>query len=403
MRALLNVDEARSRAKRRLPRIAFDFIDGGSDDEVTLRENRRAFEQVELRPRQLVSVLERDQSVTVLGQQIDSPVILAPTGYARLAGNGGDLAGAVGAGRSNTIFTLSTMATHSIEEVAAVATGPLWFQLYLVKERSVNEQLVERAKAAGYGALVVTVDVPVISVRERDVRNGLTIPPRLRSRTALDMLRHPRWLREQLRPMAFANFRDTGLISPKRAVEHAKWVRATLAHAGATLADLEELRGLWEGPLIVKGILTADDAVVAVDAGADGIVVSNHGGRQLDGAVTSLSALPEIADAVGDRAEVLLDGGVRRGTDVVKAISMGAGACLVGRPWLWGAACGGADGVEQVLRLLHEEIDRTLALVGRRTSQISIARWCSPVSARAPAVGLTDCAAGTARGHDGRR
>ena len=365
MRDLISVDEARTRAKRKLPRVAFDFIDGGSDDEVTLRENRRAFEQVELRPRQLMKVTEREQSVTVAGVPIDSPVILAPTGFARLAGNGGDLAGAVGAGRRNTIFTLSTMATHSIEEVAAVATGPLWFQLYLVKEPSVNEQLVERAKASGYRALVVTVDVPVLSVRERDVRNGLTVPPKLRPRTAFDMLRRPRWMRDQFPPMAFANFRDTGLISPKKAVEHAKWVRQTLAHAGATFADLEELRTLWEGPMLVKGLLTVEDARRAVDAGADGIVVSNHGGRQLDGSVTSLGALPAIVDAVGDETEVLLDSGVRRGTDVVKALSLGARAVLVGRPWLWGAACGGADGVETVLRLLYEETDRTLALVGR--------------------------------------
>lgn len=365
MRALLNIDDARLRAKRRLPRLAFDFIDGGSDDEVTLRENRAAFERVGLRPRQLVDVSERSQGVTVFGEQIDAPVILAPTGFARLAGGGGDLGGAIGAGRRNTIFTLSTMATHSIEDVAAVATGPLWFQLYLVKDPAVNDELVARAEAAGYKALVVTVDVPVVSMRERDHRNGLTIPPKLRARTALDMLRRPRWLRDQFPPITFANFKGTSTTSPKKAVAHAKWVRENLAHAGATMADLEELRAQWSGPLIVKGLITAENAREAVDAGADGIVVSNHGGRQLDGCVSSLSALPEVADAVGDRAEIFLDGGVRRGTDVVKALALGARACLVGRPWLWGVACGGADGVETVLRLLYEETDRALALVGR--------------------------------------
>ena len=365
MQALLNVEEARRRAKRRLPRVAFDFIDGGSDDEVTLRENRRAFERVQLRPRQLVDVEERDQSVTVFGERLDSPVILAPTGMARIAGGGGDLAGVVGAGRRNTIFTLSTMATHSIEEVASAASGPLWFQLYLVRDRGINDELVARAETAGYKALVVTVDVPVVSVRERDVRNGLTVPPRLRPRTAVDMLRRPRWLRSQLPLMTFANFHDTGLQSPRRAVEHAKWVRETLAHAGATMADLEELRKTWTGPLLVKGTVTAEDALAAVDAGADGIIVSNHGGRQLDGCIPTLEALPEIADAVGDRAEVFLDGGVRRGTDVVKALALGAKACLIGRPWLWGAASGGADGVERILELLHDEIDRALALAGR--------------------------------------
>ncbi len=365
MRALLNVDEARSRAKRRLPRVAFDFIDGGAEDEVTLRENRLAFERLEIRPRQLINVEERRQNVTVVGQGVDTPVLLSPTGLARIAGGGGDLAGAIGAGRRNTIFTLSTMASHTIEEVAAVASGPLWFQLYLVRDPAANVELVERAEAAGYHALVVTVDVPVLSVRERDVRNGLTVPPKLRARTAFDMLRRPRWLRDQFPPMTFANFKGASQTSPKKAVAHAKWVRQTLAHAGATLADLEELRARWSGPLLVKGILTAEDARRAVDAGADAIIVSNHGGRQLDGCVTSLGALPEVVDAVGDRAEVLLDGGVRRGSDVVKALALGARACMVGRPWLWGAACGGADGVEDVLRLLFEEIDRALALVGR--------------------------------------
>ena len=365
MRELLNVDEARTRAKRRLPRVAFDFIDGGSDDEVTLRENRRAFERVELRPRQLVRVDERAQGVTVAGQPLDMPVILSPTGMARIAGGGGDLAGAIGAGRRNTIFTLSTMATHTIEQVAAVASGPLWFQLYLVRDSAVNADLVARAEAAGYSALVVTVDVPVLSVRERDVRNGLTIPPKLRPRTAFDILRRPRWLREQFPPMTFVNFKNTSRTSPKKAVAHAKWVRENMAHAGASLDDLVELRNRWSGPLLVKGIVTAEDAVTAVDAGADGIVVSNHGGRQLDGCVTSLAALPEIADAVGERADVLLDGGIRRGTDIVKALALGARACMVGRPWLWGAACGGADGVEDVLRVLYDETDRALALVGR--------------------------------------
>ena len=346
MRALLNVDEARSRARRRLPRVAFDFIDGGAEDEVTLRQNRRAFERLELRPRQLVNVQERRQKVTVLGQEIDSPILLSPTGLARIAGGGGDLAGAMGAGRRNTIFTLSTAATHTIEDVAAVADGPLWFQLYLVSDPAASVELVARAEAAGYEALVVTVDVPVISVRERDVRNGLTVPPRLRARTAFDMLRRPRWLRDQVPPMTFANFKGGSLTSPKKAVAHAKWVREMMTYAGASLSDLEELRARWTGPLLVKGVVTADDARRAVDAGADGIVVSNHGGRQLDGCVTSLSALPEVVDAVGDRAEVLLDGGVRRGSDVVKALALGARACMIGRPWLWGAARGGADGVE---------------------------------------------------------
>ena len=365
MRTLLNVDDVRSYAKRRLPRVAFDYIDGGSDDEVTLRENRRAFERIGLRPRQLMNVENRSQSVTVFGEKIDLPIILAPAGMARIAGGGGDLAGAQAAGLRNTIFTLSTMATHSIEEVSRVATGPLWFQLYLVKDRKVNEELVNRAEEAGYRALVVTVDVPVISIRERDHRNGLTIPPKLRLRTAFDMVRRPRWVRSQFPPVAFSNFKGTSRTMPRKAIAHAQWVRENLAHAGASLADLKELRKRWSGPLIVKGIITPEDALLAVNSGADGVVVSNHGGRQLDGCISSLEALPAVVDAIGSQAEVFVDGGVRRGTDVVKALSLGAKACLVGRPWLWGAAYGGVDGVENVLRILYEETDRALALVGQ--------------------------------------
>ena len=365
MAQLVCIDDARELARRRLPRTAFDFIDGGANDEITVRENTEAFARVRLRPRHLVGVQERNQSVEIFGTRISSPVMLAPTGFARLAGGGGDLAGAVGAGRRNTIFTLSTMSTHTIEEVADAANGPIWFQLYLVQDPTINERLVERARDAGYEALVVTLDVPVLGLRERDVRNGLTIPPRITLRTAVDMLRHPRWVRSQLPVYGFANFHDTPLRRPGKAVEHAKAIRGTLAHAGATLDDLRRLRSRWEGPLLVKGTLTAEDAALAVDAGVDGIVVSNHGGRQLDSCVTSFEALPEIVDVVDGRAEVFLDSGVRRGTDVVKAIATGATACLVGRPWLWGAAYDGADGVERVLEILSDEIDRTLALVGK--------------------------------------
>ncbi|MFQ5426181.1 MAG: alpha-hydroxy acid oxidase [Gaiellales bacterium] len=365
MPPLVNVEDARREARRRLPRLAFDFIDGGADDEVTVRENVQAFQRARLRPRHLVNVQERHQGVEIFGTRVDSPVLLAPTGFARLAGGGGDLAGVRAAARRNTIFTLSTMSTHTIEEVARAADGPIWFQLYLVRDPEVNESLVGRARAAGYSALVVTLDVPITGLRERDIRNGLTIPPRLRPRSALDILRRPRWLRSQFPLYGFANFHETSLVHPGRAVAHAQAVRRTIAHAGATIDDLHRLRERWDGPLLVKGTLTREDAERAVDAGVDGIVVSNHGGRQLDTCVTSFEALPEIVEVVDGRIEVFLDSGVRRGTDVVKAIAAGATACFIGRPWLWGAACGGETGVARILEIFHDEIDRALALVGR--------------------------------------
>jgi L-lactate dehydrogenase (cytochrome) len=359
------VEDVRRIAQRRLPRLAFDYIDGGADAEITLRGNVEAFERRTLRPRQLVGVERRDQSTTVLGLPVQTPVLIAPTGGARIAGRGGDVAGARAAGRVGSVFSLSTMSSDSIEEVAAAASGPLWFQLYLWRRREVSERLIERAQAAGYRALVVTVDVPVVGNRVRDRHNGFKMPPRIEPGTALDILRHPRWLAGAPSAVQFRNLLDAGVDTGSGAVAHAKLINDLLSNPGATWADLEWLRERWSGPLAVKGILSAEDAERAVQAGADGIVVSNHGGRQLDGVSSSLDALTEVVDAVGDRAEVLLDGGVRRGTDVVKALALGARACLIGRPWLFGLAAGGEQGVFAVLDILRIEIDRTLALLGR--------------------------------------
>lgn len=331
---------------------------------MTLRANREALARIALVPRVLSGAAERDQRTCVAGVPIASPVILAPAGLARIAGREGDLAGVRASGRNGTIFVLSTMASHAIEEVAAAAAGPWWFQVYLWRQREAIAELVRRAAAAGCDGLVVTLDVPVNGSRERDVRNGFVLPPRLRPRSALDMLRHPRWLRTLAPPVTFRNFERAGFAAPSRTVGHARFINEVLANPGAGYDDLRWLRELWPGTLMVKGVLRAEDALTLVEAGVDGIVVSNHGGRQLDGAPAAIDALGPIVDAVGDRAEVLFDGGVRRGADVVRALALGAHACLIGRPWLYGLACCGEAGVARVLELLREEVDRTLALLG---------------------------------------
>ena len=362
---LLCVEDYRRLARRRLPRVAFDFIDGGADSEVTLRRNVEAFERLSLRPRHLVDVSSRSLETTVLGERVGLPVLIAPTGMSRVAGRGGDVAGARAAAAHGAVFVLSTMSSDSIEDVRAAATGSLWFQLYLWAERAILERLLDRARAAGCRALVVTVDVPVIGNRRRDARNGFALPPRLRWRTAADLLSHPRWLAHAPSAVGAAHFLDDAGVRPSATMEHARLVNRLLANPGSSWRDLTWLRDRWDGPLLLKGTLTAEDARLAVECGVDGIVVSNHGGRQLDGAPASIDALAEVAEAVGDQVELLVDGGVRHGTDVIKARALGARAVLVGRPWLYGLAAGGEAGVAGVLEILRTEIDRALALLGR--------------------------------------
>jgi L-lactate dehydrogenase (cytochrome) len=362
---LLCVEDYRRLARRRLPRLAFDFIDGGADGEVTLRRNVAAFERLSLRPRHLVDVSSRSLETTVLGERVGLPVLIAPTGMSRVAGRGGDVAGARAAAAHGAVFVLSTMSSDPIEEVRAAASGSLWFQLYLWAERTILERLLDRARAAGCRALVVTVDVPVIGNRRRDSRNGFSLPPKVRWRTAADLLRHPRWLAHAPSAVGAAHFLDDAGVRPSGAMEHARLVNRLLVNPGSTWTDLTWLRERWEGPLLVKGTLTAEDARLAVECGVDGIVVSNHGGRQLDGTPASIDALVEVAEAVGDQVELLVDGGLRQGTDVIKARALGARAVLVGRPWLYGLAAGGEAGVAGVLEILRTEIDRALALLGR--------------------------------------
>jgi L-lactate dehydrogenase (cytochrome) len=372
VRPIFSVDEARLRARRRLPRMVFDFVDGAAEDEVTMQANRGAFASIALRPRRLVDVSERDQSTTVLGTPIAMPVLLAPTGLSRLVSRHGEPAVARAAGANGTVYTLSTMASASLEEVAAAATGPLWFQLYPWNDEQLVKALVRRAQDLGYGALVVAVDTPLVGKRERDARNGFTIPPRFGPRTAVDIIRHPRWLRDGLaaRSIGFANL---GAAANTSVVSAAKFVNENLVNPSADIRYLDELRRLWRGPLVVKGLMTGEDARRAVDAGADAVVVSNHGGRQLDGEPATVTVLSEVISAVGREAEVYIDGGIRRGTDVLKCIALGARACFVGRPYLYGLAAGGEQGVGEILRILHAEIDAGLALLGRpRLSDVGI-------------------------------
>ena len=361
----INIEDLRKSARRRLPRAVFDFVDGGAEDEATLRANRAAFKRLTFRPGVLVDVAARDQSVTIFGQRLETPLIVAPTGMAGMCWPRGEVVAARAAGRMGTIYTLSTHASCSIEEVARDASGPLWFQLYVWRNRDLTRSFVERARAAGYRALVLTVDVPLVSVRERDIRNGYTIPPRITPSNVLDTIWRVGWIRGVLRGPRLTLANLVGAPgAPKTDIVTLGGVAHRQFDASVDWDDLAWFRSLWSGPLLLKGVLSVGDARLAVERGVDGIIVSNHGGRQLDGAPSSVEVLPEIVDAVNGRAEVLLDSGIRRGSDAVKALALGARAVLIGRPYVYGLASAGQAGVERALDILKAEIDRTLALIG---------------------------------------
>jgi isopentenyl diphosphate isomerase/L-lactate dehydrogenase-like FMN-dependent dehydrogenase len=360
-----NIDELRMLARKRLPKVCYDFIEGGGEDEVTLAENVEAFRRLTLRPRSLSGAPECDQSTTVFGTELATPVILAPVGLPRIVSRNADLDAARAAGAAGTAYCVPTGASVSLEEIAAVATGPLWFQLYLWKKPEIYEGLVRRAQDLGFKALLVTVDSAVASKRERDLRNGFTLPLRLSLADRLEAVRHPRWIFNYLRSpeISFGNLSGVG----KGASTLAELVNRELNNPGASWADLERLREIWNGPLVVKGVLTGEDARRAVECGADGVVVSNHGGRQLDTVQASIDALPEVVAAVGSNTEVILDSGVRRGTDVIKAIALGAKAVMVGRPYMWGLAAADEAGASRALEILRHEIDIAQTLLGRPT------------------------------------
>jgi L-lactate dehydrogenase (cytochrome) len=353
------VGDLRQVARRRVPRAVFDYTDGAAGAEIALRRSRAAFERVEFRPRVLRDVTTADPSTTVLGAPAALPLAFAPTGFTRLMHTEGEVAVGRVAERAGIPMALSTMGTTSLEALATAAPGARrWFQLYLWRDREASAALVERARAAGYEALVLTVDTPVAGPRLRDVRNGFSIPPALTLRTVANAAAHPRWWVDLLTtpPLEFASLHSWGGTV-------AELVDRVFEPA-ATLADVRALRETWTGALVVKGILDDDDARAVVDAGADAVVVSNHGGRQLDRAPTPLEQLPAIVQAVGDRAEVYLDGGILDGADVVAAVALGARTCLVGRAFLYGLMAGGERGVQRVVELMTREVTRTMQLLG---------------------------------------
>jgi L-lactate dehydrogenase (cytochrome) len=364
---MYNLEDVHRAARRRLPRMVSDFIDGGAEDEVTLARNTAAMRRIALDPSYLIDVVERDLSTTILGVPTRSPVMLSPTGLNQLADPEGELAVARAAGAEGSIAIVGVFSSYTLEEIRAVTQGPLWFQIYLWKDRAVTRELVERARAAGYQALCLTIDTPVLGNRERDLRNGMKIPVRVSVRAALDVARRPRWLYHLARNSAptFASMRGIPGAEGDTGTTLIQYVNRELFDPSQDWSDLEWLRQIWDGKLVVKGIMSKGDACRAVDAGADGVFVSNHGGRQLDGAPGSIEVLPEIVEAVGDRAEVVLDSGIRRGSDVLKALALGARACSVGRPYWWGLASGGEAGVRRVLDILNSELSRSMALVGR--------------------------------------
>jgi isopentenyl diphosphate isomerase/L-lactate dehydrogenase-like FMN-dependent dehydrogenase len=363
----VSLEDYRRRAKRRLPKFVFDFVDGAAGDETTMRANREAFERRSIFPNYMVDASDRSQRTTLFGQEIETPVILAPTGLQRIVRAQGDLMAARGAGRAGTIYTASSASAFTVEEIAAAASGPLWFQLYLWRNREVVEGVVKRARAAGFTALMVTVDVPLVGLRERDLRNGMSIPPRITPRNVYEGARHPRWAWDLVTgpEITFKNFK--GAVPESKGMALMSYANAELTNPGSVWDDLTWLRAIWPGTIIVKGILTAQDALRAKAAGADGVVVSNHGGRQLDGVPATLDVLPDVVAALPTDYPVLLDGGVRRGIDVVKALALGAAAVMIGRPYWYGLAVAGEDGVADMLEILKREIDFAMALSGRRT------------------------------------
>jgi L-lactate dehydrogenase (cytochrome) len=360
----VTVDDLRKKALRRLPRAVFDYVDGAAEDEVTATRNVAAFGSFELVPRVLRDVSEPELATTIAGTPSALPLVLAPTGFTRMMHHEGELAVGRAAARAGLPYVLSTMGTTSIERLAAGATGPLWFQLYTWRDRGLAKELMGRAGAAGYQALMVTVDVPVQGGRERDVRNGLTIPPAISLRTFLDGARRPHWWWRFLttRALTFENITDR---AAKPGALHE--LINTQFDPAVSWRDLDWMLETWNGPLVLKGVLAVDDARQAASAGVQAIVVSNHGGRQLDHVPTTIDVLPSIVDAVGDDVEVLLDSGIRRGSDIVKALALGARACLVGRAYLYGLGAAGERGVDHAIDVLRTELRRAVQLTGARS------------------------------------
>jgi L-lactate dehydrogenase (cytochrome) len=363
---VVNINDLRTLARRRLPRVVFDYVDGGAEDEITLRENRRAFEEITFRPRQAVAMDQCNLRTRVLGCDLSIPALLAPVGYSRVIHAAGEVAAARAGGRAGTGYILSTISGYPLEEVKAASAGPVFYQLYIMGGREVAEAALERARKAGFAGLFVTVDTAVAGMRERDFRNGMKelMGSGLfgKIRFSPQVLARPGWLASFLldggvRPLP-------NVVVPGRGPMPLVDVAAALALSTISWDDLRWIHDAWRGPVIIKGVLTGDDARRAIDEGAAAVVVSNHGGRQLDGVQATLRALPEIVAAVNGQIEVLMDGGIRRGADIVKALCLGARAVLCGRAYAYGLAAAGEAGVARALEILRADLERTLRLLG---------------------------------------
>jgi isopentenyl diphosphate isomerase/L-lactate dehydrogenase-like FMN-dependent dehydrogenase len=363
---VVNIGDLRRLAQQRLPKAVFDYMDGGAESELTLAENCRAFKDVLFRPRGAVAIGQCDLKTRVLGHEISMPLMLAPVGYSRLMHPEGEVAAARAAGEAGTGYILSTISGHKLEDVKAASKGPVFYQLYLMGGRAAAEGALDRARRAGFSALVITVDTPVAGLRERDPRNGMKElmgpSPFAKIPFLPDILAHPGWLIGFLLDGGVPKLAN--VVVPGKGPMEMVDIGAALAEATVTWQDLKWIRAMWPGPIVVKGLLTGEDARRAVDEGAAAVVVSNHGGRQLDSVFPTLRALPEVAAAVNGQIEVLMDGGVRRGADVVKALCLGARAVLIGRAYAFGLGAAGYAGVVRALEILRTDIERTIRLLG---------------------------------------
>ena len=363
-RRAYNIAGLRAEAKRVLPRAVFDFVDGGAGDEHTLRRNVSAFDEVALYPRPIGGATSRDLSTTLFGRRLSMPLIVPPTGLAGLLWPNGEAASARAATKAGSVYCLSHGSVCSLEELAKTGVEPRWFQTYIYKDRALTREMAARAAEAGYEALIVTIDTQLLGNRERDIRNGFVIPPRLSAGEVAHMTTRLRWLfrmRNAIPKITFGNYRRAGRGEDLTALTQRM---VTLPDPGVQWSDIADVRAIWKGPLLLKGVLHPADAAEAVANGVDGMFVSNHGGRQLDGSAGALDALPAIAEAVAGRAAVLLDGGIRRGAHIVKALALGADCCSIGRPQFWGLTVAGEAGVAHVFDIFRHELDLTMGLCG---------------------------------------
>ena len=364
MKNVTCIEDLRDLARARVPRAFFDYADSGSYNQETLRANRTDLEAIKLRQRVLVDVSARSLATTILGQKVAAPLVLAPIGLCGMQHGNGEILAAEAANEAGIPFTLSTMSICSIEDVAQATRKPFWFQLYVIKDRGFSKDILSRAAAAKCSALVLTVDLQVLGQRHRDIKNGMTVPPQIRLANILDIATKPAWAWSILngKRKTFGNL--AGHVQGMDNVNSlAAWI-GTQFDPALSWQDVEWIKNIWPGKLILKGILDVDDARTAVKLGADAIVVSNHGGRQLDGASSSISMLPAVADAVGSDTEVLFDGGIRSGSDMMRALALGARACMVGRPYIYGLGAGGKAGVAKAIDILKKELDVAMALTG---------------------------------------